>query len=46
MTNEEKINKIKQILTEKNGIEDNQEFGLTYAQAINYLVDIEDIIKM
>lgn len=46
MTNEEKLNKIKQIITEKNGIEDSQEFGLSYAQAINYLEDIEEIIKM
>ena len=46
MTNEEKINKIKELLIEKNGIADNQEFGLSYCQAIDYLDEIEEIIKM
>lgn len=42
----EKIHKIKEILAEKNGISDSQEFGLSYSQAISYLDDIEEIIKM
>ena len=46
MTNEEKINKIKEILTEIDGIADSQEFGLSYGQAINYLKDIEEVVKM
>ena len=45
MTAEEKINKIKEILVEKNGISDNQEFGLTYCQAIDYLEEIEELLK-
>ena len=46
MTNEEKINKIKEIITEKNGVADSQEFGLNYGQAINYLEEIEEVVKM
>lgn len=46
MTTEEKINRIKEILSKKNGIADNQEFGLSYNQAINYLDEIEEVIKM
>ena len=45
MTAEEKISKIKEILIEKNGIADNQEFGLSYCQAIDYLEEIEEILK-
>ena len=45
LTAEEKINKIKEILIEKNGIADNQEFGLSYCQAIDYLEEIEDLLK-
>lgn len=45
MTAEEKINKIKEILREKDGVADSQEFGLSYSQAINYLEEIQDIIK-
>ena len=41
----EQINKIKEILAEKNGIADSQEFGLSYCQAINYLEDIEQVLK-
>ena len=41
----EKLNKVKAILTEKNGVADSQEFGLSYSQAINYLETIEEIIK-
>ena len=40
-----KINRIKDILLEKNGVADSQEFGLSYGQAINYLQEIEEIIK-
>lgn len=40
-----KINKIKEILIEAECIADNQEFGLSYGQAINYLEEIKDIIK-
>ena len=46
MTEEEKKNRIKEILAEKNGVADSQEFGLSYAQAISYLEEIEEIIKM
>ena len=45
MNDEEKINKIKEILTEKNGVADSQEFGLSYSQAINYLDEIEEVLK-
>ena len=44
-TAEAKINKIKKLLAAKNRIEDDQEFGLSYGQAINYLEDIEEILK-
>ena len=45
MSNEEKINKIKEILREMDGVADSQEFGLSYGQAINYLEEIKGIIK-
>ena len=45
MSNEEKINKIKEILREMNGAADSQEFGLSYGQAINYLMEIEGVIN-
>ena len=45
MSESEKINRIKEILIEAEGIADNQEFGLSYCQAINYLEEIKDIIK-
>ena len=45
LTAEEKIDKIKEILREADGVADNQEFGLSYGQAINYLEEIKDIIK-
>ena len=45
MSEKEKIDKIKEILREKNGIVDSQEFGLSYSQAINYLEEIEDVLK-
>ena len=45
ITAEEKISRIKEILTEKNGIADSQEFGLSYGQIIYYLDEIEEIIK-
>jgi hypothetical protein len=40
-----KLEEVENILREKNGISDNQEFGLNYSQAINYLNDIETILK-
>ena len=46
MTAEEKINRIKEILREADGVADSQEFGLSYGQAINYLAEIEEVIKM
>lgn len=46
MNEKEKIEKIKQILAEKNGVADSQEFGLSYSQAINYLEEIEKVLKM
>lgn len=45
LSSEEKLEKIKEVLSKKDGIADNQEFGLTYSQAINYLDEIEEIIK-
>ena len=45
MNNEEKIDKVKEILREMEGVADSQEFGLSYGQAINYLEEIKDIIK-
>lgn len=36
---------IEEILAKKNGIAGNQEFGLSYGQAINYLEEIEEVIK-
>lgn len=46
MDEKEKIEKIKEILREVDGIADSQEFGLSYGQAINYLEEIKEIIKM
>lgn len=46
MTVEEKIEIIKNILDEKNGIADSQEYGLSYGQAIDYLEQIEEIINI
>lgn len=40
----EKIEMIKEILSERNCVADNQEFGLSYGQAIGYLDRIEEII--
>jgi hypothetical protein len=45
MSTEEKLEKIKEVLREMNGVADSQEFGLSYSQAINYLEEIQDIIK-
>lgn len=42
---EEKINRIKDVLKEADGIADSQEFGLSYSQAINCLEEIKSIIK-
>lgn len=44
-SNVEKINQIKEILVELDGVADSQEFGLNYGQAIGYLEEIKDIIK-
>ena len=44
-SNVEKINQIKEILVELDGIADSQEFGLSYSQAINCLEEIKSIIK-
>lgn len=41
----DKINRIKEILSEKNGVADSQEFGLHYGQIINYLDQIEEVIN-
>lgn len=41
----EKLNKIKEISKEAEGIADGQEFGLSYSQAVNYLEEIKNIIK-
>jgi hypothetical protein len=45
ITAEEKVSRIKEILREADGVADNQEFGLSYGQAINYLEEIKNIIK-
>ena len=45
MTEKEKIEKIKDILKEKDCVADSQEFGLSYGQLINYLEQIEELIK-
>lgn len=41
----EKLNKIKKIITEKNGVADSQEFGLHYGQIRDYLEQIEEAIN-
>ena len=41
----EKLDKIKKLSKEADGVADSQEFGLSYGQAINYLNEIKDIIK-
>lgn len=41
----DKLNKIKAILSEKNGVADSQEFGLNYGQVLDYLEQIEEIIN-
>ena len=46
MTDKEKINKIKEILREKNGVADSQEFGLNYGQVLDYLEQIEEVVEM
>lgn len=45
LTAEEKINKIKDILSEKNGVSDSQEFGLSYGQILDYLELIEEVVS-
>lgn len=41
----EKLNKIRVILSEKNGVADSQEFGLSYGQVLDYLEQIEDVMN-
>ena len=41
----EKLNKIKELSKEADGMADNQEFGLTYGQAIDYLEEIKEVLK-
>lgn len=43
--NEEKVDRISDVLKEADGIASGQEFGLSYGQAINYLEEIKGIIK-
>ena len=45
MSNEEKINKIKEILRVIDGVSDSQEFGLAYGQAIYYINQISEVLK-
>lgn len=40
-----KLDKISDIISEKNGVSDAQEFGLHYGQLDAYLDDIEIVIK-
>lgn len=42
---EKKIDRIKDVLREADGIASSQEFGLSYSRAMNYLEEIKDIIK-
>lgn len=41
----EKLNKIRAILSEKNGVSDSQELGLNYGQVLDYLEQIEEVIN-
>lgn len=45
MSPEEKLEKIKEILREKNGFSDSQEFGLSYGQLAYYLDMIEEVVN-
>lgn len=45
MTDKDKLSKIIEIIATKNGVADSQEFGLSYSQAINYLEEIEDVVR-
>ena len=40
----EKLNKIKEIIAEKNGVTDSKEFGLSYGELMYYLDLIEEVI--
>lgn len=40
----EKINKIREIIKEKNCVSDSQEFGLHYGQIMDYLEQIETVV--
>ena len=46
MSDTEKINKIREILLEKECVSDSQEFGLHYGQICDYLDRIAEIIKL
>lgn len=41
----DKLNKIKELSKEAEGIADSQEFGLSYGQAIDYLEEIKNIVE-
>lgn len=45
LTAEEKLNKIKDILREAEGVADSQDFGLNYCQTIAYLDEIKEVLK-
>ena len=45
MTANKKLTKINEILSQKNGIADSQEYGLTYCQAVDFLDKIEEVLK-
>ena len=45
MSDEEKINRIKEILRDSENVADSQEFGLSYGQAINYLEEVKEVLK-
>lgn len=45
LTAEEKLKRIQEIISEKNGVADSQEFGLHYGQISNYLDQIEEMIS-
>lgn len=40
-----KLRRIQEIISEKRGVADSQEFGLSYGQISNYLDQIEEVIK-
>ena len=42
---EEKIERVRNVLKEVDGVANGQEYGLNYSQAINYLEEISSIMK-